>query len=78
MSAPHLKNISLTTIRKYLAWKGAKNIRTNGGHEVWSRADLQRPVVIQTHVDPVPEFIVKQILRAFNEDRDDFIKFLQS
>jgi hypothetical protein len=78
MSAMHLKNISLTTLRKYLAWKGAKMIRITGGHEVWSRADLLRPIVIQSHIDPVPEFIVKQILRAFNTDKDDFINFLNS
>jgi len=78
MSAMHLKNISLVTIRKYLEWKGAKMIRITGGHEVWSRADLLRPIIIQTHIDPVPEFIVKQILRAFGADRDDFIKFLTS
>lgn len=72
------KNIPLKTIRDYLISKGLKHIRTTGGHEIWGGKCLQRPIVIQTHIDPVPEFIVKQILRALNETDDGFIRFLQS
>lgn len=78
MGGEHLRNISLRTIRQYLTWKGLKLYRTNGGHEIWGCSDLLRPIVVQTHVDPVPEFIVKQILRNLNTDREDFIKFLRS
>ena len=73
-----LSNIPLKTIREYLEWKGLKNIRTKGGHETWCRTDLLRPIIIQTHVDPVPEFIVKQILRHLNANRDDLGNFLQT
>jgi hypothetical protein len=47
--------------------KGLKHIRTTGGHKIWGGKSLQRPIVLQTHIDPVPGFIVKQILRALNE-----------
>jgi len=76
--AQHLKNISVQTFRKYLEWKGLKHIRTNGGHEIWCRSDLKRPVVIQSHITPVPEFIVKQVLRTLNVEKQDFIDFLNS
>lgn len=36
----NLKNIKLSTFRKFLEYKGLKMIRVSGGHEVWSRADL--------------------------------------
>lgn len=73
-----LKNIPLKTIREYLILKGLKHIRTTGGHEIWGGKSLQRPIVLQTHIDPVPEFIVKQILRALNETDEGFLRFLQS
>ena len=74
----HLRNIPLRTFRDYLRWKGMKKIRTTGGHEVWSRKDLLRPIVVHTHKDPVPEFIVKQALRHLGASRSDFITFLES
>jgi len=73
-----LKNIPLKTIREYLILKGLKHIRTIGGHEIWGGKSLQRPIVLQTHINPVPEFIVKQILRALNETDDSLFGFLQS
>lgn len=67
-----LKNIKLSVFRKFLEHKGLKKIRTNGGHEVWSRNDLARPVVLQTHEDPVPEFIIKNNLRTIKSSRVEF------
>ena len=43
--------------------KGCICNRINGGHEHWTRADLLRPITIQTHIDPVPEFIIKNGLK---------------
>ena len=53
----HLYNISIKTLRDYLEWKGLKKIRTSGGHEIWSRKDLIRPIVLQTHISPVPDLL---------------------
>jgi hypothetical protein len=75
--ATHLKNIPLNLFRKYLKYKGLKHIRSTSGHEIWCRSDLKRPVTFQTHIDPVPEFIIKNNLRIIGADRDDFIKFLK-
>ena len=76
MSANALRNISLRDCRKFLIKAGCKNTRTAGGHEIWTRADLLRPVVIQTHIDPVPERIMKQIIGALDLDKEDFLKIL--
>lgn len=72
----HLRNIPLKTFRKYLEWKGLKQIRVKGGHEIWGGHCLNRPITLQSQIDPVPEFIIKQALRTFNVDRSDFIEFL--
>lgn len=48
-----------------------KKYRTMDGHEHWTRKDLNRPITIQTHIDPVPERIMKQIIQALNMDKKD-------
>jgi hypothetical protein len=78
MSTNPLKNVSLKNCRKFLTNAGCKNIRNAGGHEIWSRSDLLRPIIIQSHIDPVPERIMKQIINALEVDRDEFIKILNS
>jgi hypothetical protein len=73
-----LKNISLKEFRQYLLWKELKHIRTKGGHEIWAGKNVTRPIVIQTHIDPIPEFIVRNALRTLNADIADFEKFRKS
>lgn len=79
MSTKKLSNIPLKVFRKFLKSQGLNVIKSSkgrGGHEKWSRSDLDRPITIQTHIDPVPEFIVKQILRHLEMTRDEFFKNL--
>lgn len=76
MSNP-LKNIPLRVFKQYLTWKGLKCQRISGGHEIWGGQKVQRPICIQSHIDPVPEFIVKQALRALHVNSDDYIRFLK-
>ncbi len=71
-----LKNVSLATYRKFLRKAGCNNIRTRGGHEIWSRKDLLRPIVVQTHVDPVPEFVIKNAIKVLGIDIDGFLKII--
>jgi hypothetical protein len=73
----YLRNIPLKTFRQYLEWKGLKKIRDKGGHEIWGGHSLNRPITLQSHIDPVPEFIVKQALRTLNVDRLDFFEYLK-
>jgi hypothetical protein len=77
MSTQKLSNISIRDFRKFLNNQGLnliKDTKGRGGHEKWSRSDLDRPITIQTHIVPVPEFIVKQVLRHLKMNREDFFK----
>ena len=69
-----ISNIPLRKYRKFLEYIKCDCNRTKGGHEHWSRADLSRPITLQTHIDPVPEFIIKQHLRYLNMTRGNFLK----
>lgn len=70
-----LKNVSLRLFRQFLTQKGLKCIRTSGGHEIWAGSSVARPIVLQTHIDPIPEFIVRNSLRTLNVTAEDFYKF---
>jgi predicted RNA binding protein YcfA (HicA-like mRNA interferase family) len=77
MSAGKLSNIPVKEFRKFLEKQGLKVIkdtRGRGGHEKWSKSGLDRPITLQTHIDPVPEFIVKQVLRYLKMNRETFLK----
>ncbi len=74
MSQGHLRNLSLADYLKFLEHIGCKCVRTKGGHLHYTRKDLARPITVQSHIDPVPEFIVKQHLRALKLTRDEFLK----
>jgi hypothetical protein len=73
-----LKNIPIHLFREYLVYKGLKNIRIKGGHETWSTKNLKRPIVFQTHIDPIPEFIIRNNLRTLGVTSDDFFEFLDN
>lgn len=77
MSTRKLSNIPVKEFRKFLENQGLKVIKDTkgrGGHEKWSKFDMDRPITLQTHIDPVPEFIVKQILRYLKMDKVTFFK----
>jgi len=76
MSTRKLSNISVAEYREFLTYIGCKCIRRKGGHEHWSRNDLLRPVTFQSHIDPVPEFIIKNGLRILGKDKNYFFKVL--
>jgi hypothetical protein len=76
---PHgLKNIPLRIFRQYLESKDLKIIRKNSGHEIWGGKCLKRPITLQSHIDPVPEFVVKNSLNALNVDKEDFFSFFDA
>ena len=77
MSARKLSNISLSDYRKFLTRIGCKCIRTKGGHEHWTRSDLLRPITFQSHISPVPEFIIKNGLRILGKDKNYLFKVLE-
>lgn len=81
MNTFRMSNVSLRDTRKVLKKLGFKKCnasRGRGGHEKWVKKGMQRPIIIQTHKDPVPEHIVRQIIRHLNLTRDEFKGLLQS
>jgi hypothetical protein len=77
MSTRKLSNIPVKDFRKFLESQGLnliKDTKGRGGHEKWSKSGMDRPITIQTHIDPVPEFIVKQVLRHLKMDKETFFK----
>ena len=75
MSADKLKNIPLRLFKEYLTYKGLKVQRIKGGHEIWGGPSVKRPVVFQSHIDPVPEFFIRNNLRTLGATPQDFIDF---
>jgi hypothetical protein len=71
-----LKNISLNSFRSFLIFHGLKKIRISGGHEIWSSQKLKRPVIIQSHINPIPEFIIRNNLRNMGLTKNDLLNYL--
>ncbi len=82
MNTVKLSNIPLDLFREFLFDQGCtrekkSNTKGRGGHEKWNRADLLRPITLQTHIDPVPEMIVKSNLRTLGLSRKDLEEWLK-
>ena len=72
-----LSNISVKEFRDILSRLGLQPLRAVGGHEIWTKHGLKRAVVFQTHVEPVPEFVVRNAIRDLGMSRDEFISKLE-
>lgn len=73
----HLRNISLSQYESFLELARCKYIKTEGGHAKYFRSDLNRPIIVQTHVNPVPEFIIKNALRSLGMSKQQFWDLLE-
>lgn len=77
MNTYKLSNVSLAIFRQFLFAMGCTRVSTEGGHEKWKKPGCLRSVILQTHVDPVPEFIVKNNLRTLGLTRTAFTDWLK-
>lgn len=71
-----LSNISISEFRRALTYLSLTKDRTKGGHEAWKKEGLLRPVIFQTHVDPIPEFVIMNGLRNLNISKKEFLEVL--
>lgn len=78
MNTYKLSNIPLSDFRDYLEWVGCICVQIHGGHEKWTKEGLTRPIIIQTHIDPIPEFIIKNCLRALGVSKKQYFEYLKS
>lgn len=78
MNTYKMSNIPLAQFRKFLIHIGCQQISIEGGHEKWVKSGCLRSIILQTHIDPIPEFIIKANLRTFSMTRSDFINWLKN
>ena len=65
-------NITVARFRKILKALGLEQVRTKGGHEMWFKEGMLRNVVFQNHVEPIPEDIIKNIIRTIGISKEEF------
>ncbi|MBO7464226.1 MAG: type II toxin-antitoxin system HicA family toxin [Bacteroidales bacterium] len=73
-----LSNITLREFRDILSRLGLHPVRTVGGHEIWMKPGLRRTIVFQNHVEPLPEFVVRNVIRDLGMTRKEFTDILES
>ena len=73
-----LDTVSLSEFRKFLLSQRLELKGTSGGHEIWSKQGMVRPVVLQTHVDPVPRDHISSNLRSIPAEKNVLLAFLGS
>lgn len=77
MSTQKLVNIKLADFERFLRNIGCQQVSIKGGHAKWTKSELTRPIIYQTHKDPVPTFIVKTILKDLGMSPQDFFDNLK-
>jgi len=60
-----------------LVFLGLERIRIKGGHEAWIKQGMTCLVIIQTHINPIPEFIIQNNLRTIGIDKTELILILK-
>lgn len=78
MNRYKLSNIPISQFREFLFYVGCSRISIEGGHEKWHKEGCLRPIIIQTHIDPIPEFIVRNNFRSLGLTKSDFINWLKT
>ena len=73
----NLSNVSISEFRAIMLLLGLTRVRTKGGHEAWMKAGMTRPAIVQTHVDPVPEYVLRNNLRIIGISREEFLTLLE-
>lgn len=75
MNRQKISNIPLADFRRFLKDVGCAQGNGRGGHEKWEREGLTRPIVIQTHIDPVPMLVINTTLRTLGISKKQFFEY---
>lgn len=76
MSTQHIRNITISQLESFLELCLCKFIKNKKGYVQYTRSDLTRPLTFQNHIDPVPEFIVQNLLRGLGYSKIEFFEIL--
>jgi predicted RNA binding protein YcfA (HicA-like mRNA interferase family) len=72
-----LSNITIKELRAVLTLLGLVKLRVKGGHEAWMKSGMTRPIIFQTHIEPIPTFIIRNCIRDLGISKDDFLELLE-
>jgi len=72
---PKLSPVSYKQLAKVFAADGFRCVREEGGHMVFTKAGVIRPVVIPRYAS-VPVFIIKNNLRTAGMSRERYFELL--
>jgi hypothetical protein len=76
MNTVRLGNISIAEFKEFLESNGCVRVDNgNEGHEKWEKPGITRPIIFQTHIDPIPEFIIRNNLRNLEISRKEFVEW---
>ena len=80
MNSYKLSNIPLAIFRNYLIYEGwsKSDQKRRDGHEKWVKGGCLRPVILQTHIDPIPAVIIKSNLRTMGLSRLELLEWLRN
>ena len=79
MSTVKLSNITIAQFEAFLAYMGCEKVDSgNTGHFKWKRQGSIRAVVFQTHIEPIPEFVIANNLRNIGIIKKQFKDWLKA
>lgn len=67
--------------RKYLLSLNCKFDRINGGHEIWSKNGILRPITFPIHGDSkkdISSFYIESNLKTLGLTKDHFLKWIKA
>lgn len=73
-----LDNVSPSLFRRFLKYLGLEKLGTEGGHEKWAKPGMTRPVIVQTHENPVPRTHIRTNLDSIGIGESVLKDFLKS
>ena len=73
-----LDNLPLSEFRRFLKSLGLQKDGTVGGHEKWNKDGMTRPVILQTHVEPIPRTHIKTNLDSIGVGESVLKEFLKN
>lgn len=73
----NLSDVTISEFRAIMVLLGLTKVRTKGGHEAWMKIGMTRPAIIQTHVNPIPEYVLRNDLRNIGISREEFLALLE-
>ncbi len=72
-----LSNVTRKEFEGFLLSRGYSLDRISGGHAVWTKPGV-RSIVLQTHKEPIPMFVIKSNLMSMDVSTKDFLWFLNN